>query len=332
MGSKNSSRSRVLITGAGGFLGHHLANALAGEGVEVTGLLLPDEDDTRLNKEITVIRGDLTHPRSFEDSVRDFDRIYHLAAVLTADEPDMFSRVNVDGTIHLIEACKKNGLQLKRFLFASSISAMGPTGKNQSDENTPCSPINDYGKSKVMAEQYIQSTANPYPWTIVRPVETYGPGRFDSFYQICKAAKMGLQLHLGSGEVTLGYADDIVRGIIQACESPATEGNIYILGGDRTYTLEEVTRVFSKAFRERTISIHLPYALLYMAAFFIEGISRILRSRPVLTRWQLESYLKACYWKFDTRKAREDFGFRPEVDLDQGAKRTVEWYRKEGYL
>ena len=329
---KNNRHKKVLITGAGGFLGHHLANTLAGEGVEVTGLLLPNEDDTKLKKGITVIRGDLTQPQSFQNSIRDFDRIYHLAAVLAADEPDVFSRVNVDGTIHLIEACKKNNVQLKRFLFVSSISAMGPTGKNQSDENTPCSPINDYGKSKVRAERYIQSTDNPYPWTIVRPVETYGPGRFDSFYQICKAAKMGFQLHLGSGEVTLGYVDDIVGGIIQAGESPVTEGKIYLLGDSRTYTLEEVTHFFSQAVRKRTVSIHLPYAFLYLVAFVIEGISRILRSRPALTRWHLKSYLKACYWKFDTKKAREDFGFCPDVDLDQGAKRTVEWYRKEGYL
>ena len=125
MGSKKGRQSRVLITGAGGFLGQHLTDALLGRGTEVTGLLMPDEDAARLPKNITIIRGDLTQPRSFENKIRDFDRIYHLAGVLTADKPDLFFRVNFDGTVHLIEACKKNRVQLNRFLFVSSISAAG---------------------------------------------------------------------------------------------------------------------------------------------------------------------------------------------------------------
>ncbi len=281
---------------------------------------------------VTIVRGDITDLDSLDSAVQNIDRIYHLAAVLVADEPDLFYRVNVAGTKNLIEACKRRKVALKRFLFVSSISAFGPTGSRSFNENDPSCPVNDYGRSKLEAEILVKSPANPYPWTIIRPVEIYGPGRFDSFYQICRAAKMGVELQLGEGEVTLGYVDDIVSGIIEACENPVTTGKTYLLGEDRIYSLSDVTRTFARAVRRRPLTLKIPYAMLYAAAGVLEGLSKITKTKPPITRWQLESYLNHCTWKFDISRARKDFGFEAKVPLEVGAVRTIEWYRREGYL
>ncbi len=326
-------QGKVLVTGAGGFIGSHLVKELINRGVKVVCLILPGEELNSLEGfNGTLFEGDVMDKLSLEKVVEDIDTIYHLAGIMESDDPEMFYRINRDGTKNLIEVCRERGVKLKRFVFVSSISAFGPTGCDKKNEDSTSNPINDYGKSKLEAEKYLISSRNPYPYTIIRPVEIYGPGRFDSFYQICRAAKKGFQFNLGQGEITLGYVGDIVRGMIQACESREAVDETYLLGENRIYPLSEVVRIFSEAVRKRLVRIRIPYFLLYSAAFILELIAKIIQKKPIVTRWQVASYVRDCYWKFDVSKAERDFCYQTTVSLPQGARITVDWYKDEDYL
>lgn len=329
----NRQRNNILVTGATGFIGSHLVKALSDAGYNVVCLALPDEPAHKLQKwNVRIVRGDITDKDSLKKALKDIQIVYHLAAILTSDDTESFYQVNLQGTKNLIQACIENQCPVKRFLFVSSISAVGPTGPVAKDESSPCHPINDYGKSKLQAEEFLKSSDNPYPFTIVRPVEIYGPGRFDSFYNICQAANKGFQINLGEGDITLGYIDDIVRGLILACGRSVAAGQTYFLGENRHYPVAEVTRLFSQAVRRRLIKIRVLYPILYAAAFILEVVAKLSRSKPVLTRWQVTSYIHQCYWKFDIGKAKEELGFEATVSLEEGAKRTVHWYKSEGHL
>jgi nucleoside-diphosphate-sugar epimerase len=326
-------KEKVLITGGTGFIGGHLVRLLCRSNVEIKCLVLPDETAQPLERlRIRIVKGDITDKRSLTEAVTDVDTIYHLAGIMVHDNPDMFYKINLEGTINLIEVCKERGIRLKRFLFVSSISAFGPTGECIRNEDCLPNPVNDYGKSKQMAEDFLKSSVNPFPYTIVRPVEIYGPGRFDSFYHICQAAQKGFRFDFGRGEITLGYVSDIVRGMIQACESPVAQGKTYFLGENRIYSLSEVVHLFSRAVRKRLITIRIPYSLLYSTAFILEVFSKVIHKKPVVTRWQVASYVRECYWKFDISKAERDLDFKTQVSLPEGARITVDWYKKEGYL
>jgi nucleoside-diphosphate-sugar epimerase len=330
---KSKDSGRILVTGATGFIGRHLVEALCRRGEEIVCLVLPEEPAGFLEKlKVKIVRGDVTDAVSLREAVKGVKTIYHLAAVLVSENTGLFYCVNFQGTKNLIEACKAGKAGLERFLFVSSISAFGPTGKEIKNEDSSSDPVNDYGKSKLQAEAYLKSDENPYPFTIVRPVEIYGPGRLDTFYHVCQAAQFGIMLRLGKGEVTLGYVDDIVDGILRACNDPRAVGETYLLGENRVYTINEVIRHFSFAVRKRLIRVWIPYSVLYSLALVLEIFARLTRTTPLVTRWQLKSYMKQFYWKFDISKAGQDLDFQARVSLEEGAAMTVAWYKKEGLL
>jgi len=158
------------------------------------------------------------------------------------------------------------------------------------NEDSPCQPINDYGKSKLLAEQFLMSPQNIFPTTIIRPVMVFGPRGFNILYHICRVAKKGFLLNFSQGRTSLGFIDDIVRGVIQACEHPETEGEIYLIGENRVYSLPEIMQVFSKAVRQNLIRIQLPYFLLYSAAAL--SVTKLGAQPSAPPRNDIENFLK----------------------------------------
>jgi len=329
----DKNHDKILITGATGFIGSHLARELSSKEYQVICLVLPGDDSKSLaGLNVKVVYGDITDKYSLVPAIDGIEVIYHLAAVITGNDSDSYYRVNFEGTKNLIRICTEKRLNLKRFLFVSTIAAFGPTGESMINENYPANPIDDYGRSKLMAEQYLKSEDNPFPFTIIRFVNIYGPGQLDSLYHICKIASKGFQFNTGIGEIMLGYVDDVVDGIIQACESPNTVGETYFLGENKFYRLSEVISIFSRAVRQKLIKISLPYPLLYFIARSAELFAAVTRKSPLITREQVACYLKQCHWKFDIRKAARDFNFHTRISLTEGAKKTVAWYKESGYL
>lgn len=328
-----NKKKNILVTGAAGFIGSHLVQALSAKDYSVVCFVHPEDDIRHLeNLGLKIIKGTLADRCALEQAVDGVEVIYHLAGILSNKDPDSVYRTNFEGTKNIVNACKSKKIQLKRFMYVSSAAVSGPTGENKMDERRQCQPVSAYGKSKLMAEEFLLSPQNSLPITIIRLVQVYGPGGLNIFYQICRVAKKGFLPDFIQGRVSVGFIDDIARGMIQACEHPGTIGEIYLLGENRIYTLSEIVQVFSSLVRQDLIRIRLPNFLLYPAVALLELFCKIKNTEVPLTRWQVRSYLRQFEWCYDISKAEKDFGYRTETSLAEGAKITVDWFLKNGHL
>ncbi|MFH2108560.1 MAG: NAD-dependent epimerase/dehydratase family protein [Chrysiogenia bacterium] len=324
----------ILVTGAAGFIGSNLVPELLRRGNRVVCLARPDEDTSRIQGlDCRIVFGDLLEKTSLAEAVRGAEYIFHLAALLGGGTPEAFLRVNYEGTKNLIDVCREQGVVPERFLFASSATVMGPSGKSDLlNEGAPCRPVSAYGRSKLVAEEYLASLKNTLPYTIFRLPVVYGPGSDGGLYIFFKLLSKGLQVNVGRLEATVCFVWDVVQGMIDAAENPRAQGEIYILGEEKAYHLKQIYQMIASILGKHPVKLPLPYFVLHLLTFFIEMFSRLTKSVPVLTREELTVYLKYRYWKYDTRKASRDFGFHSRYPFEQGAKITIDWYRQQGYI
>lgn len=325
---------KILVTGASGFIGSHLVRELRKHNNDITCLVPPGENTSPLNDlEVKIIYGEITQKAPLEEAVTGTDYIFHLAARLGGNNNEAFYRVNFDGTQNLIDVCLEQKVKPERFLFLSSTAAVGPSGKDKThNEDTVCQPVSHYGKSKLMAEQYLGSLDGKFPHTIIRLPLVYGPGSRGGLYIFFKLLNKRISLSFGKGETNLFYVSDAVEGIIKAAESPIAIGKTYILGENKIYSFRQIRDTIVKTVKKRPVKLFIPFSLMYVVAFFFEMIARIAKKRPSLTRNEMKSYAKYRYWRFDTDKATRDFGFQSRVSLEQGLRTTFDWYKERDLI
>lgn len=328
------NKTKVLVTGVGGFIGSHLAEALIKKGYEVVGLLAPEEDSPWIkNLDAAFIYGDIADKGSLYKALEGTTYIYHLAALLGGSQGEKIYQTNFEGTKNLVDVCLDLGIKLKRFLFSSSVAAMGPAQKKEIfDEEVRCKPVSDYGKSKLLAEQFLSSVKIRLPITIVRLPLVYGPRNFWGLFYLYKVINKRIRIDIGEAETNVGFITDIVNGMISASESPIAAGKTYHLGEDKAYSSNEVMNIIAKALGKKTVRLKIPYSLLNLTTLFFELYAKITGTKPVIQRQAITDYFKYRYWRIDMNKAKREFGFEAKVPFEAGAKITADWYKKEGFI
>ncbi len=324
------TKNRALVTGAAGFVGSHLCETLIKDGCEVVGLIGPTCDTQWIeNLDMTLIRGDLMDKKSLFKAVRGVNQVYHLAGMLGSSKSYLIFGTNYEGTKNLIDVCLNNGAKLNRFLFVSSHAVMGPTPKDKLyNEDMECQPVSDYGKSKLLAEQYLQSTNGQLPHTIVRLPIVYGPRSFKGFFSVYKLLKKRLHFNFGKGECNIGFVQDMVDGMIDASQSQNTLGKAYFLGEKKTYSFNEIFGTIQKAVGKKAVKITVPYFIAYLFAASSELYARMSGGQVLL----FKKDFKHPFWRMDVSKAEEDFGFKTKIPFEEGVKITADWYKKNGFL
>jgi len=327
-------KTKVLVTGVGGFIGSHLAESLIKKGYEVVGLLAPEEDSPWIrNLDATFIYVDITDKESLYKSVKGITYIYHLASLLGGSHCEKIFQTNFEGTKNLADVCLDLGIKLKRFLFTSSVAAIGPGQKKEIfDEEVRCKPVSDYGRSKLLAEQFLHSVKTRLPITIVRLPLVYGPRSFWGLFYLYKVINKGIRIDIGQAETTLGFITDIVNGMIFASESPIAAGKTYHLGEGKTYSSKEVMDIIANALGKKTVRLKIPCSLLNFTALLFELNAKITGTKSVFQRQAVTNYFKYRYWRLDVSKAKREFGFEAKVPFELGAKITADWYKKEGFI
>lgn len=331
------NRTKVLVTGVGGFIGSHLAEALIKKGYKVVGLLAPEKESPWLkNLDAAFIYGDITDKGSLYkavEGIKDITCIYHLASLLGEAPGEKIYQTNFDGTKNLVDVCLDLGIKLNRFLFASSVAAMGPAQKKEIfDEEVRCKPVSDYGRSKLLAEQFLNSVKTRLPLTIVRLPLVYGPRNFWGFFYLYQVINKGIRIDIGQAETNVGFVTDIVNGIISASESHIAAGKTYHLGEDKAYSSNEVMNIIAKALGKKTVRLKVPFSLLYLTAIVFELYAEITGTKSVFQRKAVTDYFKHRYWRVDVSKAKREFGFEAKIPFETGAKITADWYKKEGFI
>ena len=328
----------VLVTGATGFTGGHLAQYLVQRGETVRALVRPKSrkrfDASPLpSKGVTAIDGDLVDAASLARAVNGVEVVYHIAATYReAGQPDSAYRaINVEGTKNLLDAARAAGV--RRVVHCSTGGVHGHIAKPPANEDAPFNPGDVYQETKLAAEQLAREFG---AWSgldvvVARPIGIYGPGD-TRFLKMFRGIARGRFPMIGSGRAFyhLTYIDDLIEGFRLCGTVPAARGRTYILAGPRYTTLEQLVRLVATELNVAPPRRHWPVWPFWTAGLLCEMLCVPLRIEPPIYRRRVDFYTKSR--AFDTTRAKTELGFAPKVDLEQGIKRTADWYRAEGML
>ncbi|WP_437956361.1 NAD(P)-dependent oxidoreductase [Sorangium sp. So ce119] len=328
---------KVLVTGASGFLGSHVAEQLVQKGHGVVALVRRSSSTKFLSslRGVELAYGAIEDAESVRRAVVDagVDAIVHSAGLVKARDEAEFFRVNVGGTRNMLDAAKA-APSMKRFVFVSSLAAIGPSldGRPVAPDARPA-PVTRYGRSKLEAERLVLAEKDALPVVVLRPPMIYGPRDQESFAFFQSVARRFLPM-LGDGKNTLSviYASDAAAACIRALESDVPSGRAYFIDDGRVYVWRDMLADVESAIGARAfVRVGVPFSLMRGAALASEGMSRLTGKPVMLTRDKLNE-LSASHWVCDSGEARRELGWEPQVSWAEGTRRAVAWYREHGWL
>jgi nucleoside-diphosphate-sugar epimerase len=322
----------VLVTGATGFTGGHLARTLAA--THQVRALVRDPARARelATAGIELAVGDLRSPAALSAAVAGVEVVYHLAAIYRSAgvSTDAYRAVNRTAVGDIVEAAARAGV--RRVVHCSTVGVHGDVDHPPADEDAPLKPGDIYQTTKLEGEQVARETADRcgIELTIARPSGIYGPGD-RRLLKLFRNVVRGFPT-LGSGQIYyhLTYIDDLVEGFRQCGEHSAAAGRTYILAGGEVTTLNDVMRVIAEVAGVRPPSIHLPVWPFWVAGAACEAICVPFGIEPPLYRRRVDFFTKSR--AFDIARARTEIGYAPRVRLRDGIARTLAWYREHDWL
>lgn len=323
----------ALVTGATGFTGGALMRSLTDSGHQVTAFVRDGSDVSELLKrDVNVVTLDITDDGQVRQQMRPFDRVFHIAASYRQEHADLeeFRRVNVRATRNLLGAALEQGVG--RFVHCSTVGIHGPIDDPPATETYRPKPNDHYQRSKLEGEQVAHEFfAKGLPGTVIRPAAIYGPGD-GRFVKLYRAIKRGTFAMIGSGETLyhMVYIDDLVKGFLLASEHENALNEVFIIGGARHCTINEIVEEVSDALKVKRPKMKIPLWPVRTAAVLCESICRPFGISPPLYSRRVEFF--EMNRAFDITKARKLIGYEPEYDLKRGIEATAKGYEEQGLL
>lgn len=325
---------KVLIVGAGGFIGGFIAEESLRRGFETWCGVRESTSHRYLNDPcLNFINLDYGDPDKLSEQLKDhhWDYIvYNLGATKCVNFMD-FNHINYNYLKNFVESVIENDIVPERFVYMSSLSALGPGDEKN---YTPLSgnmlpqPNTRYGLSKIKAETFLQTLPASFPWIILRPTGVYGPHEQD-YLMMIKTIDAHFDVGVGFRKqmLTFIYVEDLAHAIFDAMEK-APIHHKYIVSEDRAYTQAEFRRIVSKALgRKLVVPIRLPLWALKIACRISEkyGAAKLQATTLNSDKYNIMAQRN---WSCDISDAQRDFGFNPQVSLEEGIRRTVKAYRQ----
>jgi nucleoside-diphosphate-sugar epimerase len=314
-----------MITGAAGFLGRALAARLRDGGVEVVGV------DRAAQPAEGIVAGDIAEPGEWQRHAAGCDALIHTAALVSMPtDTSGFWAVNVRGTRLALEAARDHGVA--RFVHVSSVVTFGLDFPDQVDELWPVRPAGvAYVDTKIASEQVVlmSHAAGEQEVTIVRPADIYGPGsRPWVLIPLAELRARRLVLPaMGKGIHSPVYVDDVVDGIVCACDSPGAAGRVITLSGGAGVSTREYFGALAEA-GGLSGPPAVPTAVALAGAVALDRIARLRRTQNEITPAAVH-YLADRRGTYSIARAAELLGWRPTVDLSAGMARTAAWLREQ---
>ena len=324
----------ALVTGATGFIGSHLVEALLQRGVHVRCLLRKTSDLKWLQGlPIEVVLGDCLDETSLTEAVKGVDQVFHLAGITKAVKEKTYFEINALGTKNLIQVCLDSNPRIQKFIYLSSQAAAGPCRNgNKKKESDLCEPVSPYGQSKRMGEKLALTYAQELPLLILRPCAVYGPRErdfFTFFKLISKRIKLYLNGHVQ--RISLCYVQDVIRAILLAAESQTTSGEIFFLSDGNDYSVKEVLDLIAQTMDIHALRIRVPKRMILGIAFFLEYFSKISQKPSLMNKGKAKEMVQED-WTCDITKVKTILGFQPQFQLSEGIRLTYHWYKNEKWL
>lgn len=327
---------RVLVTGASGFLGSHVAELLSQKGHEVVALVRKSSNTSFLRTldRVRFAYGSVEDAKSVRAAMEGVDAVVHSAGLVKARSPGEFFEVNTEGTRTMLEAAHAVAPGIKRFVLVSSLAAVGPSldGRPVPGDAEP-RPVTHYGRSKLAAERVALEFKHRLPIAILRPPMIYGPRDNESFAFFQSVSRRFLP-YLGDGKNTMSviYASDCASACLCAIEADVPSGSTYFVDDGEVYVWLDMLGDIERAIGSRAIvRFSVPFVLLHGAALASESLARLTGKAVMLTRDKVNE-LSAPHWVCDSSPARRDLGWEPQVKWPEGTRRAAAWYRENGWL
>ena len=337
----------VLVTGASGFIGSFICSEGLERGFEVWAGMRQTSSRRYLRDErlrfAELDLGDIEHLRkqlrTYKEKMhgRGWDYVVHAAGATKSLTREGFFLANTEGTKNLVQALVAEDMAPRRFVFVSSLSVFGAVREHPYpyqpilDTDTP-RPNTVYGHSKLEAERFLQSVTD-FPWVILRPTGVYGPREKD-YFMMAQSIRQHVDFAVGYSpqDITFVYVSDVVDAVFLAMKSEAAVGGAYFLTDGRVYD----SRRFSDLLCEELGN---PSVLRVRAPlWFLRGVcaasGAVCGLFGRMSTLNLDKYhiLAQRNWQCDIEPARRDLGYDPKVGLEEGVRRSIAWYRQEGWL
>lgn len=330
---------KILVTGASGFIGSFIVEEALNRGFETWAAVRKSSSRKYLQDERThFIELNLSSKEQLAEQLRDcdFDYVVHAAGVTKCLNKADFQRINTEGTKNLVDALLEVKMPLKRFIFVSSLSIFGAIKEQQPYEeiretDTP-QPNTAYGRSKLAAEQYLESLGTRVPYIILRPTGVYGPREKDYFI-MAKSIKGHSDFAVGfkRQDITFVYVRDVVQAVFLALEKGQTGRKYFLSDGNVYQSVTFSNLIHEELGRPWWIRITAPVWVLRIVTFFGEYIGRMTGKVTALNNDKY-NILRQRNWRCDIQPAIDELGYQPQYDLQRGVKETIKWYKNNGWL
>jgi nucleoside-diphosphate-sugar epimerase len=321
---------KVLVTGATGFVGSHLAEALRQRGDDVTALARSSRKAEPLTSQgVTVIPGDLHDLMALQRAMEGQNVVYHVAGLVAARNEAEFLWANRDGTENVVAAMTRAGVS--RLILVSSLAAAGPAPRGaplSGDE--PARPVTAYGRSKLAAEQIVRRSG--LSWSIVRPPIVYGP-RDREILKVFRLARLRIAPVFGDGaqELVAVHAEDLAAALIAAALSSSTGERTYTACHPEVFTSAQFGVAVAAAMGRSVTTLRIPPTVGRAVLSLTEAAAKLARQSTILTTDKANEFFQPA-WTGDPGPLTRDTGWRARYDLRSGLAHTYQWYREAGWL
>jgi len=326
---------KVLLTGANGFLGSHILDALCEAGAQVC-VLLRKTSNTSLIEDrlphVEVRYGSLTDADSLRAAARGAECIINCAGKTKVIHTSEFYAVNQQGAANVADAANAARDTVRQLIHVSSRAVLGPSRSDApvTEDDEPA-PVSEYGRSKLEGEREVLRRAE-VPVTVLRPSAIYGPGDAD-FLQAFRALKMHVMPLFGGGrqEISLVYVKDAAEAVVRVMGASEAMGRTYNVASPEVTTSRQLLEEVARQLGVRALPLPLPAWTLYPVCVVQEALSHLTRKANILSRAKYRE-LKAAGWVCSSERIREELGFVCDTSLRDGVAETMEWYKRRGWL
>ena len=337
---------KILITGASGFIGSFIVEEALRRGFETWAAVRGSSSRQFLTDErIHFIELNLSSEEQLCEQLKDhqFDYVVHAAGVTKCLNKADFHRINTEGTQNLVRAIIALKMPLRRFVYISSLSIMGAIREQQPYteilESDEARPNTAYGQSKLEAEQWLASllsrtggVGGGFPYVILRPTGVYGPRERD-YFMMAKSIQSHTDFAVGykQQDITFVYVTDVVQAVFLAMEKGQT-GRKYFLSDGEVYQSSTFSNLIRKELGNPWwIRITAPIWVLRVVTFVGEYVGRLTGKVTALNNDKY-NIMRQRNWRCDIEPARQELGYEPQVKLEEGVRRSIKWYKDNGWL